>query len=90
MSSDRRGVGPDQLRARFDIPDAAAVTGQKTGKGEIHIYRKEVFVSWTAQPKRADEPFPPFAEAGNRSFELKLTVLESFIQSIANNAFFRA
>lgn len=89
LSSDRRGVGPDQLRARFDIPDAAAVTGQKTGKGEINIYRKEVFVSWTAQPKRADEPFPPFAEAGNRSFEFKFTVLESFIQSIANNAFFR-
>ena len=24
MSSDRRGVGLDQLRARFDIPDATA------------------------------------------------------------------
>jgi hypothetical protein len=66
FSSDRRGVGPDQLRARFDIPDATAITGQKTRKGKIYIYRKEVFVSWTAQPKRADEPFPPFAEAGNK------------------------
>lgn len=34
-SPDRRGVGPDQLRARFDIPDATAVTGHKTGKGNI-------------------------------------------------------
>lgn len=37
LSSDRRGVGLDQLRARFDIPDATAVTAQKTGKREIDI-----------------------------------------------------
>lgn len=37
LSSDRRGVGLDQLRARFDIPDAAAVPAQKTGKREIDI-----------------------------------------------------
>lgn len=68
FSSDGRGVGPDQLRARLDITDATAITGQKTRKSQsqIFIVRKEVFVSWTAQPKRADEPFPPFAEAGNK------------------------
>ena len=37
LSSDRRGVRLDQLRARFDIPDAAAVTAQKTEKRVIDI-----------------------------------------------------
>lgn len=53
MSSDRSG--PDQLRARFDIPDATAVTGQKTVSNRYLQAPKEVeyqhFGPLTAQEK---------------------------------------